>query len=363
MKCIKPLVLVGFWVTILTISCDSEKRMESSSPDLEVLFSNTQLSLRGEVLRVNVDSLSKTFSMIVIDSLLVMNSPSRNHLFKIVDLKRDEFIKNYGKKGNGPSELGFPSFIQRIPDSKQNVAIFSKNAFTFYEASVSEILQSSDSRPRKVVSGIDFNTQQVARVKDSKYIAVGIYPNRFAALNSNGDTVKTFLDYPFRNEYENFGYQTLAMAFQGGLIVKPDGSRAIFAAANSANFDIINLDDFSDPTLVKSIHSWKPSFSDQSSTNSLSIAVKRDNRFGYIDLSVSDNFIYLLLSGRTMERYGNDAFAANRVLVFDWDGEPVRSFLLEKDTRTIAVDESDNNLYAFIDEEDPLILKYALPKK
>lgn len=361
MKPTKLFSAVILLTIFFVISCDADVEVDLESPDLEVLFPNAALSLKGVALQVDSDSLSNIFSMIVVDSLLIMSSPSRNHLFKIVDLKNDRFVQNYGKKGNGPGELAFPSFIQRIPENKGRIAIFSKPAFTFYETSVREVLESADSKPNKVVAGIDFNTQKVARAKNRKYVAVGIYSNRFATIDENGDTLKTFLDYPFKEDYENTNYQTLAMAFQGGLIVKPDGSRAVFAVSNSANVDIIDLQDFSNPTLVKRIHSWKPSFSDQSSGNSLSTAVKRDNRFGYTDVTVSENFIYLLLSGRTLEKYGNDAFQANRLLVFDWSGNPVRSFLLEKDTRAIAVDETDSYLYSFIDEEDPMIIKYVLP--
>ena len=57
-----------------------------------------------------------------------------------------------------------------------------------------------------------------------------------------------------------------------------------------------------------------------------------------------------------------DALQSNKIYVFDWEGNPIKRFELDKEVRSIAIDEKNNILYAgAIDKEGELsLIKYNL---
>ena len=89
---------------------------------------------------------------------------------------------------------------------------------------------------------------------------------------------------------------------------------------------------------------------------SLDVAYYRDNRLGFADVAVSQERVYALYSGRTINDFGNDASLGDILLVFDWEGNLLRSYRLDASVANIAYDPEENALYGLISGfEDKLI--------
>ena len=78
---------------------------------------------------------------------------------------------------------------------------------------------------------------------------------------------------------------------------------------------------------------------------------------GCIGISVSDNYIYALLWRATESEFDT---LLPKVVVFDWEGKPRIQFEFDEFLDQIAVDESENTMYAIVSGDDgPLIKKYS----
>lgn len=348
------IILPSLLLVFLLSSCDFAI---DNNPINELFHSKTE-QLTGQIIMIPSDSTSNVFSMVLLDSILITSSPSGRHLFDLIDIKNEIFLGRYGKKGGGPGELGFPSFIEADPVDDNKYWIFSKRDFAIYESTKENILNYSN--PTKTDIQLNPNIQRIQKIRQDQYIANGIFPNRIALLDYKGDTNITFGHYPFENEFKNYNYPTLAMAFQGKFAVHHTGMKAVLATSNSANLDFIDLTNLDKPNIYRQLHFWKPSFQDNSKENSISTALLNDNKFGFRDIKVTSKYIYTLFSGRTFDRYDNKALEGNQILVFDWEGNPVKRYQLDYDIKAIEVTPNNSVLYAFSDLEQPTFLKYVL---
>ena len=82
-------------------------------------------------------------------------------------------------------------------------------------------------------------------------------------------------------------------------------------------------------------------------------------RFGYIDVTATDQRIFALFSGRT--RAEGDANFGDRVHVFDWDGRLVDVWVLDSRLVALAVEPSGSTLYGIRHEPRPAVVAYAMP--
>ncbi len=50
-----------------------------------------------------------------------------------------------------------------------------------------------------------------------------------------------------------------------------------------------------------------------------------------------------------------DAYLANKIIVFDWDGNPIKILNLDTEVSNITIDENDRVIYAYSNEMEQLI--------
>lgn len=81
------------------------------------------------------------------------------------------------------------------------------------------------------------------------------------------------------------------------------------------------------------------------------VAYTRNNLFGFCDLTVSEDYIYALYSGRTYKTYQSDVDKGRTILVFDWNGTHVRTYHLSNSCSSITYDEESGAIYALSHEQ------------
>lgn len=81
---------------------------------------------------------------------------------------------------------------------------------------------------------------------------------------------------------------------------------------------------------------------------------------GFEDIYVTDRYIYTLLNGSSQQDYNYP----DAVAVFDWQGNPVRSYRVGRKLCRLAVDEERGVIYAFTAEEGEAgeLIRFDLPK-
>jgi hypothetical protein len=81
---------------------------------------------------------------------------------------------------------------------------------------------------------------------------------------------------------------------------------------------------------------------------------------GFITATVSKDYVYVLYSGRTVKEFGGGFTFGRKIFVFDWDGNPVKCYELNRDAFQIGVDSENKSLYILFVENDYSFEKFQL---
>ena len=88
------------------------------------------------------------------------------------------------------------------------------------------------------------------------------------------------------------------------------------------------------------------------------MTTSKDSKMGFVDVCCSEDYIFALYSGKI---FGEDIFSSHyggHVFVYDWEGNPIKHYKLEKDLFTIEIDESNGILYGIGNDSEGCILEY-----
>ncbi len=78
------------------------------------------------------------------------------------------------------------------------------------------------------------------------------------------------------------------------------------------------------------------------------------NRFGFLDVAVTEDKVYALYSGKTYKMDRGRAFESNCLLVYDWEGNLIRTLYFGDALTGISYDREEGMLYG-ITEDGSLI--------
>ena len=81
------------------------------------------------------------------------------------------------------------------------------------------------------------------------------------------------------------------------------------------------------------------------------VTYRKDNALGFCDLTVSDQYIFALYSGRTYKQHKNNIDKGQTIIVFDWNGSHVRTYHLDRPCSSISYDADENVIYALANEK------------
>lgn len=71
--------------------------------------------------------------------------------------------------------------------------------------------------------------------------------------------------------------------------------------------------------------------------------------WGYINICATRNYVYALYTEKAI---GESGRRSSTVLMYDWQGEPVKRYSLDAEVYAIAVDSEDRRLFASLKDAD-----------
>ena len=98
--------------------------------------------------------------------------------------------------------------------------------------------------------------------------------------------------------------------------------------------------------MLKSHVDCYPTYKPELGNNSYASAMSRSNILGFIDVAVTDRYVYALLSGKSTRESGLSAFAGNVIRVYDWNGNLLKIYTCNTDLTTLCVSADDSIMYA-----------------
>lgn len=336
-----------------SLSCNNQKN------DLENLYGfSTTEKLKSEILENGSNAINKATNLYLFNSSLFIGDRDLEYHFKVIDINEDRLISRFAKEGEGPCEVTFPVRLNWLDSDQGQISLYDRQRFKIHTYLLDDILNKENPPCLSISDYMDSNFQLVAQVDSSNFVGTGLFEGRYATQKSGtNEAMESTIGFPKNENEQNINYQTLAMAYQGKLLKHPHQNKFVSTTLFAFSFDILAMNESNELKLINQIHHWAPDF--QGTTgNVISAVMKEGNKFGCLDVAVSESFIYILFSGKsnTLE----DSRESELVMVYDWDGKPKKIISLDKPISKLAVDITDDILVGFVDSADPQLLKFSL---
>lgn len=339
------LLLIGLFSVLLS-ACPT-KQVDNSpvSHFRRVPHKNLQISNR-----IDLESLDtyRPFSIKKDSHRYFVFDYARSNIFKIIDRSTLQ-VRQGVNYGNGPGELIYPtSFIKE----KTGMTVYEINTMKRYL-----IMEDSDS----ALYIIDFQDIGVEAVSLPDF-----HGSYMAAKSWKGDSwIKYYKDgieidsygFPDFPETRDMETSVLVDAYKSGQHrFKPDGTRLAVVIDNGCALAIYDCDEkginerillnYFPPIFVRTKSDYSPT------------AVSMKCRTGFVGLECTDSFVYTLYAGKIVGDDVNKAWHGSHVFVYDWDGNPVAHYELEKELFAFGVDEKEGLLYGIGYDPEGCILEY-----
>lgn len=304
------------------------------------------------------DSLGSPSRLIVLDSTIIIidNKPLTGFSSVQAYGASGIYLRSFGRQGQGPNEMLSPWQIFIDPANKNNFWIFDLALYRLTEFSL------NGKENNKFITFKGGMPYSPILLKNGLIESPGfsLTKGRLAVYDTSGKMLKIIGEIP-PGKKENVPVPVHQVAFQSVLKVKPDGSLLVLAVRYADMLEIYKPDG----TLVKRVHgpvNKNPIYNVDLVNGSPVMAIDTKNSIiGYTDIALTNNYIYALFSGRTINEYHQKAPYGNHVHVFNWKGEILKVYKTDSDLLTIAVSNDENRLYAVQDYPKVSIVVYSLP--
>ncbi|MFT4858541.1 MAG: hypothetical protein ACI8SN_000457 [Algoriphagus sp.] len=328
----------------------------STDPKDPLLDFQDEVNLTSKRLKTS-DSLYRAGGILVFDDVLFVYDNEMDYLYKIIAIDQDQLLKRFGKVGQGPCELDPSLITYKSGADGKLIGMFEMGSREFQEYSVKEILESKDDPACIPFQGkIDSEISLAIKVRED--IFLGVTNGKPYALLTGNQVVQTIGEFPFQEQFEGIHPFILELAYQNKLHKHPTKSLFLGTSTFSFNMDILELNNEDNLVLKKSLHFWPTEFEPSNDPNQFFAAIKAENRFGNVSTSVSENYIYVLYSDEPWEY--QFPLKSKRVLVYDWEGNPIRILQLDTELSMIAVHEKDEFLIGYVDDGRANLYQFKL---
>jgi hypothetical protein len=336
----------------ISLACTQKNSKRDPIAEFQLEESISSYSLQS------ADSLFKVEDMILFKDVLIVLDLGLDFFYKIVDVNSDQFLKKFGKRGEGPNEFLTLTYINHTSGNLDLIGINESQKQVFKEYLLDSILQAKgDPSPYSITEGFDHMHIAVAKIDSAQFVGYGFFEKPFTQISVN-QTINNIGSFPFRDELKNNSSQTLVMAYQSRFYKNPKKPLMLSSSSFSFNMDFLRIDSNEKLVVYKSLRFWPTEFEDESSGGSVSAAIRKENRFGNLSTTVSGEFIYVLYQEKPWEYEFPQK--SNRILVYDWEGNAVKILNLDKELNYIAVHEDDQYLIGYVDDGKANLYRFDL---
>ena len=338
----------GLCLCLLMFSC--------SHPDVLIyqgMHVNNSRKLHGETLQ---DSFlfARPCQFILMDSLLVVqDAGTPQGLFHVFDKKTGAFRASFGSVGRGPGEaLLIESVSCDVNRSMITAYDFGQRQHVIYY--VNNILKDKQPLFDEELMGITPNSPIYSLQVGGRYYVMGNDDKMRFGVQQNGEVRVLTTEYPLT--VPDVEANRAIWNYNPRWRIKPDSSKMVVVTYIGTTLEILCFrgDSLQQQTIVPID---QPLYKLVQGTSPKWVTSTPETPIGCIGISVSDNYIYALLWRATESEFDT---LLPKVVVFDWEGKPRIQFEFDEFLDQIAVDESENTMYAIVSGDDgPLIKKYS----
>lgn len=201
-------------------------------------------------------------------------------------------------------------------------------------------------------------------IKAGDYVlSTGFYTQgRYQLYNTKSGKARYYLSYPYHPQWPKIDEETKAVLYASTTLkVRPDNAAFVCADMNSGIMDFCRIENGTIRTIKQICYNYpKVYIQKDKGKKYAAVAYSRDNRFGFSDISVTNDRIYALYSGQTYREDSNTIRESSNLLIFDWNGNLLRSFKIETPLTLLTFKEMEHAIYGTRFAKNYLI-RYILP--
>ena len=303
--------------------------------------------------------MSGVSQLVLFDSVLAVRETRRDSVVHLYDLRENRYIGMQCPIGQGPDEFTPVLFLSA--DRRGGCTAYDPNLSMLYRLK----------REAKGTIGLQriWETDKTKGLLHSNiyplgngtYLATGIYDNHcFCLLDSTGNTIRAFGEYPYRDKEERqLSGIIKSQIYQGNITIAPSGKK--FLASKDCG-DLISIyaietDSF---RLLKNVYATFPEYKYQEEHY---LGMSRETPLTYLDAVSTDDLVFLLYSGRSVQEAALSAFYGNRIFVLNWEGEKVTELQCEQDLAALCLSPDGKTMYVIAYNPEPEVMYFRLPLK
>lgn len=287
-----------------------------------------------------------------VDSLYVIQDNSDKEMVKIWD-KKNQKVYPCIKKGNGPNEFLSISSLQIMNNELYFYDIMRKSIHKLRLADLPQITI-EECRKLKVVERpfiISFNQKQ------DKVLASGYFKKAWLNYYDSLNNTLSSINFPEFEKTNNLSDSEKSVVYISTLMaIKPDQTRIACATQKAGVISIFSVDSDS----LQEIRRWEyfPPIAKKNTTSG--VTFEKDSKVGFCDIKCDEQYIYILYSGRKRKDYGLKTNHCEHLLIYDWEGNPIKQLKLEKPLFSFDYDSKENKIIGIAYEPEGCIVEYYL---
>lgn len=344
--------------------CGTTKEETTGLAGIDRLFEQTELHrLQAVAIPIRSADLADFGYLTCVDSLLILNGNYGDYSVAVFDLHSGSRVNRLAFKGKAENE-----FLQigDLAGRDEGVMLFGRMPSRAVWIPKPQL---TDSFPDLVSTDLAFEQGDylsLAPIAGGRYIATGRFSmpesrnHQFALVGPDGRLQRTFEDYLLNDEIAELPNYNLAYGYQGNFAVTPNGKNGLYSGWNHA---VWRFYDFSgeQPRKVREYAFVLPCFSPRDGARYGVQHVVGKSIGGSLCATASDSHYYLLFSEKPYGTY--DAYFADRIYIFDLQGNPTGRIELDREVIAIAYWAGQHALIgcATDAEGEPQIVKFDLP--
>lgn len=289
---------------------------------------------------------------------LIVLDYKQDSFFHTIDLMNKRYVGMFGVKGQGPNEFIHPTSMKNLGNGTFSCFDGVKRELKIILPNLTDI---GKSQVVKLLKNNNFMTFDIVPVSDSLFIQNGETNGAmFTLIDRKGAILSMSDEYPFKDETEKIiPARFRAMAYQGTLRVNPNNYFA-YAITNAKQIHLYKVENKRIKKIGEIIDGYGYYKPDMSREGAYHVAHLGEYPKCYLDLSVTNDYVYALYSGRSFEEYKMAAYEGETIFVYDWTGKLVKMYRLNIPITKFCVDEVEKVIYATANIPDPTIVCFQL---
>ncbi len=291
------------------------------------------------------------------DSILAIIDAKSDSMLLFFNVKSGKYLGKAGVRGQGPFEFTILSSLE--PHSGSSFSFYDINRRTFYYI---HNITSDNVRfipAFHVDSGVPLEVHPMA---NGKFITSGIYEKyRYCVLESDGKVHSTFGGWPYRDEDEkSVSGIVRSQAYMSGIASSPSKTKFVAYLLSADILSFYRLKDDSVHLIKENILTY-PDYEYRNSPTDYSGA-SRDSPLNYLSATCSEDYVYMLYSGKNFQQNTLASFSGNVIYVYTWNGDKIAMMKSDKMLKNICLSEDGQLMYAIAYNPDPSLVQFALPQ-